>query len=50
MTAVTRAQAAAGGTGTGSELLHRLGYASVGGLVVSPILTLVTTPVVFLML
>jgi multidrug efflux pump len=38
------------GTGEGSELRHPLGITIVGGLVVSQILTLYTTPVVFIYL
>ena len=36
------------GTGAGSELRQPLGFAIVGGLLVSPALTLFTTPVIYL--
>jgi multidrug efflux pump subunit AcrB len=38
------------GTGTGSELRQPLGFAMVGGLIVSQLMTLFTTPVVYIYL
>ena len=48
MAAMLGAVPLADGTGTGSELRRPLGITIIGGLIVSQVLTLYTTPVVYL--
>ncbi|MEO8725647.1 MAG: multidrug efflux RND transporter permease subunit [Acidobacteriaceae bacterium] len=50
MAALLGATPLAFGTGTGSELRHPLGIAIVGGLIVSQMITLFTTPVIYVYL
>ncbi|GAC1654462.1 MAG: hypothetical protein NVS9B15_15170 [Acidobacteriaceae bacterium] len=50
MAALFGAMPLAFGTGTGSELRHPLGIAIVGGLIVSQMITLFTTPVIYIYL
>ena len=48
MSALLAAVPLALGTGMGSELRHPLGISIIGGLIISQVLTLDTTPVIYL--